>query len=408
MKKPESVRTTFIQYTIHGVKGEGGSGTVYDATDDEGNKFAIKVLDPGKASIEKLKRFKNEFSFCSKNTHPNIIRVSDHGLTDDGNPFFVMPLYDNSLRNLIGKLNPKQALTIFSDIMDGTEAAHKLRANHRDIKPENILIRDAGKELVLADFGIADFEQEELYTAVETKESSRLANFQYAAPEQRVRGRNVDHRADIYSLGLILNELFTGEIPYGTDFNKISGTTDDYPYLDAIVEKMLRQNPESRFDSIEQIKLELISRGEEHLILQKVSQLEKTVIPTTEIDDPIVRDPMRIVNVDWNNNTITLVLNHQVNPDWQWALCNMGGYASVLGKGPEYFQFRGNMAIISALPHEAADIKRHFEQWIPKVNNVYENRLKQKQKAAFIKKRDNLQQEIQREKERADVLQRLK
>ncbi|MCP4767804.1 MAG: serine/threonine protein kinase [Gammaproteobacteria bacterium] len=250
MKKPKSVQTTFSQYTIGDVKGEGGSGVVYEAFDDEGNQFAIKALDPQKAFQEKLKRFKNEFSFCSKNKHPNIITVLDHGLTDDGIPFFVMPLFDYSLRKLIGNIDPEVATRLFGEILNGVEAAHKLGVVHRDIKPENILVRAEANELVLADFGIAEFEKEDLYTAVETKDGTRLANFQYAAPEQRSRGQIVDHHADIYSLGLILNELFTGEIPFGTNFRKISDVTDNYPYLDAIVEKMLEQNLQSRFDSI--------------------------------------------------------------------------------------------------------------------------------------------------------------
>ena len=105
MKKPKSVKTTFVEYTTGSIKGEGGSGVVYEAVDAEGNKFAIKALDPAKASKEKLKRFKNEFSFCSRNRHPNIITVLDHGITDNDIPFFVMPLYESSLRPLIGNID---------------------------------------------------------------------------------------------------------------------------------------------------------------------------------------------------------------------------------------------------------------------------------------------------------------
>jgi len=408
MKKPKSVTTTFNQYSITDVKGEGGSGVVYQASDDDGNQYAIKALDPAKASKEKLKRFKNEYIFCSKVTHINIILVLDHGLTDDGVPFFVMPLYDSSLRNFIGKLDTKKTIFIIGEIMNAIEAAHKLGVIHRDIKPENILVRKDGDEVVLADFGIAGFEEEDLYTAVETKDGTRLANFQYAAPEQRTRGKNVDHRADIYSLGLIINELFTGTVPYGTNFTKISATTNDYPYLDALVERMLEQNPQSRFNSIEEIKKEMIARDQEHVTLQKVSQLEKTVISTSEIDDPIVNEPMKIINVDWKDNVLTLEFNHQVNSTWQWALHNMGNYSSLMSKGPESFQFRANKGVIGAMPHENQMIIDHFNNWLPRVNQAYETKLKNDRDAEEKRQRDKLQKQIQEEKTRADVMQQIK
>lgn len=407
MKKPKLVKTTFVQYTVAGIKGEGGSGVVFEASDEEGNRFAIKALDPAKASKEKLKRFKNEFSFCSRYRHENIITVLDHGVTDDDIPFFVMPLYDSSLRKLVGSLNPKQAIHIFDKIMNGVDAAHKLGVFHRDIKPENILIREDGNELVLADFGIAEFKEEDLYTAVETKDGTRLANFQYAAPEQRVRGREVNYRADIFSLGLILNELITGEVPSGTNFKKISDVTDDYPYLDALVEKMLEQNPQSRFDSIEKLKHEFIARGEEYISLQKVNELEKTVIPTSEIDDPVVLDPMRITSVDWSDDALTIEFNHTVNSTWQWALHNMGGYTSLHNKAPENFRFRANKGFIGARSNDVQEILNYFNQWLPKANLAYETKLKQDMAAEEVRQKKELQNSIQKEMERADVLQKI-
>lgn len=306
MKKPKSVRTTFSTYVIREVLGEGGSGIVYSGVDEEENEYAIKCLDPAKATREKLKRFKNEFSFCSKTRHPHILSVVDNGITKDDTPFFVMPLYDGSLRRLMGKISVEQGMDVFGKILDGVDAAHKLGVIHRDIKPENILINGNAEVLVVADFGIARFEEEDLFTAVETKDDSRLANFQYAAPEQRLRGRDVDHSADIYSLCLIMNEIITGEVPYGTNFKLITEVTDLFRYLDGVVEKMLAQDPHARYGSIEDIKRELIARGEEHISLQKVSELEKVVIPAAEVDHPIVKDPMRIVNVDWADNVLTI------------------------------------------------------------------------------------------------------
>lgn len=408
MKKPKQVETTFSVYKINSVIGQGGSGIVYGAQDENGNLFAIKSLDPAVATKDKMKRFENEYRFCSRNKHKNIITVLDHGLTSDNAPFFVMPLFDSSLRSLIGNLNPKQSMEIFIEILDGVEAAHKLGVVHRDLKPENILIRNKGVETVIADFGIAEFEEEELYTAVETKDGTRLANFQYAAPEQRTRGKVVDKRTDIYALGLILNELFTAEIPHGTNYKKINSVSQNYPYLDDLVEKILEQNPVGRFSCIDDLKKELIAQGEEYITRQKISQLEAIVIPETEVDDVLIADPIKIVNVDWENNILTIKLNHPVNQNWVWAIKNMGNYTSVMGKGPEYFQFKGNIALVSASSNEAQQVINYFKEWLPKANQVYEIKLKQDQEAEECRQRQELKNRIQKERERAGVLQKLK
>lgn len=320
MKKPKQLKTTFNTYTIIDKIGEGGSGVVYSAKDESGKLFAIKCLDANKATREKMKRFENEYRFCARNKHPNIISVLDNGLSDDQSPFFVMPQYKGSIRGLIGKLNPREALTVFEKILDGVDAAHQLEVVHRDLKPENILSNDKGRDLVVADFGIARFEEEDFYTAVETKDGTRLANFQYAAPEQRIRGNAVDKSTDIYALGLILNELFTGQLALGTNFKKISSITNDYPYLDILVDRMLQSAPAARYPSIDEIKKELIARGEEFVSLQKLSKLRDTVIPVGELDDPLISDPMKIVDVDWVNGGLSIKLNHTPNSNWLWAL----------------------------------------------------------------------------------------
>ncbi|MCP4767805.1 MAG: hypothetical protein GY875_16215 [Gammaproteobacteria bacterium] len=117
---------------------------------------------------------------------------------------------------------------------------------------------------------------------------------------------------------------------------------------------------------------------------------------------------MRIIDVDWEDNVLTLKFNHEVNSTWQWALHNMVGYHSIMGKEPENFQFRGNSGVIRARDNEAQEIVDYFKQWLPKANQVYETRLKQDTAAEEQRRRDELQNQIQKEKERADVLQKLK
>lgn len=408
MKKTKLFSTAFNTYSVIEKIGEGGCGVVYSAKDESGELFAIKNLDAGKATKEKMKRFENEYRFCTRNKHPNIITVLDSGLNEDQSPFFVMPLYKGSIRGLIGKLTPRDALTVFEKILDGVDAAHKFGVVHRDLKPENILSNDTGAELVIADFGIARFEEEDIYTVVETREGNRLANFQYAAPEQRARGKAIDQRADIYALGLILNELFTGQLALGTNFKTISSVANDYPYLDILVDRMLQQDPAARFQNIDEIKKEFIARGEQHVSMQKLNRLRDTVIPVGELDDPLVSDPMKIIDVDWVNGNLSIKLNHQINPNWIWALGNMGGYTSVWGKDPSSFQFNGNVARISAASHEAQQVVDYFKQWLPMANRAYVDKLKGDMREAERKQQAELQKRIKEEEERARVKQSLK
>lgn len=344
--------STFERYTAAAIIGEGGAGRVFHATDSEGGKWAIKWLDPSKASSEKTKRFKNELQFCLRHEHPNIVRVEDHGRFEkegQSSPFYVMQLYDGSLRDLIkAGMNPSDALRYFTQILDGVEAAHLSGVVHRDLKPENILYCKREDSLVVADFGIASFRREDLYTAVETQDSTRLANFQYAAPEQRQRGVKCNHLADIFALGLMLNEMFTGQVPIGTQYRKIDGVSADHGYLDEFVDLMIRSQPSDRPESIERVKHELIRRGNDFVTTQRLSALKNTVVPQSELDDPLVLDPPKLFSVEWDHDQLTLKLSREVNQKWVWALHHMGSHSSVMGKGPEHFDIRGNQARIAA------------------------------------------------------------
>ena len=396
------IETTFGRYTMGQLIGEGGAGRVFEAVDEVGEKCAIKLLDPLKAKGDKRRRFQNEIQFGIRNEHKNIIRIKDYGLYTDGkgdSPFYVMPLYKSTLRKLMNAGIPKQkALQYFTQLLDGVEAAHLLGTFHRDLKPENVLYDPAPDCLVVADFGIARFNQEELYTFVETRAEDRLANFQYAAPEQRHRGRAVDHRVDIYALGLILNELFTGEIPLGSGHRTIAAVVVEYAYLDELVEKMRQQDADARPSSIGQIKQELMARGQDFVIQQRLSQLRQTVIPESDVnDDPLIRDPMRLIGFDYEEpNVLILKLSNPINDGWAHALRNMGSHSAVYGKGPDQFQLRGNTARISASEHEIQDIIGYFKEWLPQANRVYKETLIAEKREREQKQRRKAQDEISR------------
>ncbi len=412
LNKPFVFTTTFTTYTATHIIGEGGSGRIFEASDDTGGIYAIKWLDPAKATKEKVKRFKNELQFCLKNQHPHILTIEDHGVFVKGesnSPFYVMTLYDGSLRDLLkAGISPDKVLNYFAQILDGVEAAHIQGVVHRDLKPENILYAAGDDRLVIADFGIARFEEDELYTAVETKDSVRLANFQYAAPEQRSRGTEPDQRTDIYALGLILNEMFTGEVPSGTGYKTIAKVTSDYEYLDSMVEEMMRQSPEDRIDSIENIKNQLIGRKNEFITRQRVSELKDTVVPITELDDPLIADPPRLVNFDWNQGILTLFFQQPVNEKWVWALQNMGSHTAVLGKGPEAFKIGGDKAVIGATENEVQKIIDYFNDWLPAANRVYEQRIRREKEQAEEKQRKELERQIAEQEARQRVLKNIK
>jgi eukaryotic-like serine/threonine-protein kinase len=224
MAKASSVRaveTAFNRYVLSSVIGEGGAGRVWRATDASGKDVAIKLLHADRATAERRKRFQNEIIFCLKTVHPNIVRVLDHGVdmsSGKSAPFYVMPLLSGSFRRPVESQKGADLLKLYDQMLSGVDAAHLHGVVHRDLKPENVLVDSTGAQACVADFGIAHFADEELYTAVETAPDVRLANFQYAAPEQKMRGRTVDRRTDIYALGLMLNELFTGEIPHAVGY----------------------------------------------------------------------------------------------------------------------------------------------------------------------------------------------
>ena len=373
---------------------------------------AIKCLAPERIKKSKIARFKNELHFCFENQHPNIIKILDWGhvnLKGKKCPFYVMPFYSETLRSLMKKGVPKdKVLGYFSQILDGVEAAHLQGIWHRDLKPENILCDPASGILVIADFGIAHFTEEWLYTLIETKSQERLANFQYAAPEQREREKNVDQKADICALGMILNEMFTGQVPQGTGYKTIGSVSSEYEYLDDLIANMLRQSPEERSTTIEDIKKQLIARKNEFVTRQKISALKQTVIPVTDIDDLLIADPPKLVDFDWDRGVLTLFLNQPVNKKWTWALYNMGNYASIMGKGPERFAFSGKEAKINARENEVQKVIDYFKDWLPKANRVYEQKIRREKQEAEEKSRQELQREIEEREARQRVIKKVK
>jgi len=171
--RPRRFETAFNAYTVEAPIGEGGAGWVFRVRDANGAVFALKYLRPETATTNKRRRFQNEARFCERQDHPNVIRVLDSGvvvLATGTAPFYVMPYYPKTLRDLMRTgISPERVLPLFSQIMDGLEAAHLVGVHHRDLKPENVLYDPVADRVIVADFGVAHFAEEQLYTAVETK-----------------------------------------------------------------------------------------------------------------------------------------------------------------------------------------------------------------------------------------------
>jgi hypothetical protein len=255
-KAKQTFQTAFDAYTPQGPIGEGGSGRVVRVTDEAGSLHALKYLKPQVMTTQKAKRFRNELAFCFRNSHRNIITVEDWGLAEIEGvqvPFYVMPIFPKTLRSVMKEnRKPEELIPLFIQMLDGIEEAHKKGIWHRDLKPENILIDEAKNQVVITDFGVAHF-SEFAQTEIQTRPQERLGNFRYAAPEQ-TSNRPVDHRADIYALGLILYEMLTSELLRGTSHQRIAKLHPDLAALDQLVERMSCQMPGDRPFSISEVR----------------------------------------------------------------------------------------------------------------------------------------------------------
>lgn len=398
-------------YAEEGQLGQGGAGIVYSVIDSGGHRFALKCLSATKSL--KRRRFKNELSFCQQEQHRNIIQVVDAGVVvgKETLPFYVMPMYDCTLRTLIKNgIQHDRVLLLFDQVLSGVEAAHLKGVFHRDLKPENILYDRAADRLVVADFGVAHFEEDELLTAVETKDHERLANFTYAAPEQRIRSQAVDHRADIFALGLILNEMFTGTLPLGTGYPLIATDAPNHAYLDELVERMILHSPADRPPSLGDVKKELLRRGNEFVALQRVDAARRAVVPAFDPDDPLQGRDVQITagDVDYESGFLKVGLEPTPPAKWWQAMAQIGEFSWIGDARPQNVGFANGKAILPTTVGSADQVFIMFRGWVDSANKKYRENLA---KEARLKKQQALEQlawERNAAEERARVLERLR
>lgn len=249
--------------TFSRILGQGGQGVVILATDAEREEKAVKIMQlptsGGRVNKAKIERLKSDIEFCSQYVHENIIQYYSHGeYPNNGEKvkflYTVMDYFPKTLRDVINEsesYSPEQRLDYIIQLTKAINAAHDNGIIHRDIKPENILINE--NRLVLSDFGIAHFPDSQLTVA-----DDLLVNRNYLSPEQKVEGDalKITFASDVYSLGLIMNEIFTGENPAGSGYKKIK---ECYPYLfelDDLVNKMIRYEVSHR-PNIDSVRMTL-------------------------------------------------------------------------------------------------------------------------------------------------------
>ncbi len=208
-------------FAIRGIIGEGGMGTVYEAEQDNPKRtVALKVIRPGVASAEMLKRFALESQVLGRLQHPGIAQVYQAGTadTDLGQvPYFAMEYVRGvDLRTYItGKnVTPRERLNLLAHICDAVHHAHQKGVIHRDLKPGNILVDESGQPRIL-DFGVARATDADLHVTMNTDVGQLIGTLQYMSPEQVAADPDqLDTRSDVYALGVIAYELMTGHMPY--------------------------------------------------------------------------------------------------------------------------------------------------------------------------------------------------
>lgn len=215
------IGTEIQNYRIVQMLGKGGMATVYKAQHKTlaGTFAAIKVLHPALAQDPSIReKFRKEAQLMSGFTHPNIGRVYDYA--EDGSHLYLImeylegPTLEEMIRHQTGPIVEKRAVQIFEKVLSGVGYAHSKGVIHRDLKPANIIIT-ANDEPKIIDFGIVKLIQDEGHPGA-TRTGQRIGTPMFMSPEQII-GRGIDHRTDIYALGITLFEMITGRLPYNPE-----------------------------------------------------------------------------------------------------------------------------------------------------------------------------------------------
>ena len=297
-----------------------------------------------------------------------------------------------------------KVLPIITQILSGLRFAHEKGVWHRDIKPENILIDGRGNA-VIADFGIAHFSSDNLATIVETKQSDRMANFQYAAPEQRIKGGVVDGRADIYAVGLILNEMFTHTLPIGSDYKKIGDVNPEFSWLDSVVDSMLQQTPNNRPFPASTVATRILAAQKDW---KQSQELLKLAEEKPNSDGPFQMEVPTIRDSQYDAGELKVYLD---GIDYYWfetwfGILQQGQYSHTATMGFETYRLRRYPPDCIAMPiststtlgYNLKNIAQYMKAWIAEATRVFN----EGQRARYV------QEENERRRKKEVEINRLK
>ncbi len=251
----------FPQLEIQRMIGRGGMGAIYQARQtaldrDVALKIITKEVSDDPMFVE---RFEREAKALAKLSHPNIVTVFDFGRTASGMAYLIMEFVDGvNLREAIAtkSVGAEDALGLIATMCHALDYAHAKGVVHRDIKPENILLGEDGS-LKIADFGIAKIVDDAKHPPTLTATRQVLGSLHYLAPEQIESPEQVDHRVDLYALGVVFYELLTGQLPLGNFEPPSSVLPRLDKRVDAIVLKTLSRKPALRYQNASQLKSDI-------------------------------------------------------------------------------------------------------------------------------------------------------
>lgn len=262
---PQEMQAILPQYEIVKMLGRGGMGAVYMGRQTSLDRpVAIKILSGNLAENEGdfsfAERFKNEARAMAKLSHPGIIAVYDFGETSDGLLYIVMEYIDGTDVSCMiaskGRLHTEYAMAIAAHVCDALGYAHSKGIIHRDIKPGNIMVGYDGVVKV-ADFGLAKVQASEGQSLGLTLSGMAMGTMHFIAPEALEYGKIVDHRADLYAVGVMLYQMLTGRLPHGIFELPSMQVAGLDPRYDRIVARAMREDREERYQSAGELRGDL-------------------------------------------------------------------------------------------------------------------------------------------------------
>ena len=272
-------RTIVDRYRLDKLIGRGGMGAVYEANDVRLNrKVAVKILSGqlfGNSAA--LRRFEREAQTSARLTHPNIITVYDYGVLSTEGAYLVMELVTGETLGAVLKrrrgVQSTEAANWLEQVLNAVGTAHSVGVIHRDLKPDNIFITGTDSQIKILDFGLAKLQQategDDSGNSAMTNPGAVMGTFGYMSPEQ-LSGREVDHRTDLFSIGVIAVEMITGRRPFrGKNYHEhltailhdpfhLEDQSQQGKALDDVLQKSLAKNPDDRFSSAAEMRSELV------------------------------------------------------------------------------------------------------------------------------------------------------